>query len=61
MEQFQSEWLRQPESVRRTGSVAIGVAHAVIRLNALYLEFFVLPSQKTEPREEVSSPVTSTD
>jgi len=48
LELFQSNWNRQPESVRRSGSIASGVAHAVIRLNALYLEYFVLPAEKAD-------------
>jgi hypothetical protein len=59
LEQFQSDWNRQPEHVRRSGSIASGVAHAVIRLNALYLDFFVLPSEKVDTREEITSPVVS--
>jgi hypothetical protein len=61
VDRFQSDWNRQPESLRRSGSVASGVAHAVIRLNTLYLEFFGLPSRKTEQRQEALSPAISTD
>jgi hypothetical protein len=59
LEQFQSDWNRQPELMRRSGSIASGVAHSIIRLNALYLEFFVLPVKKTENRDEVISPIFS--
>ncbi len=52
IEQLQSDWSLQPEAVRRSGSVASGVAHAIIRLNALYLEFFVLPAKKPETRDD---------
>jgi len=45
LEQFQTDWSRQPESVRRSGSLATSVAHAIIRLNTLYLDFFVLPAE----------------
>ena len=45
LEQFQAEWARQPDAVRRSGSLATGVAHAIIRLNTLYLDFFVLPAE----------------
>jgi hypothetical protein len=45
LEQFQADWARQPEAVRRSGSLAIGVAHAIIRLNTLYLDFFMLPAE----------------
>ncbi len=61
VDRFLSDWNRQPESLRRSGSIASGVAHAVIRLNTLYLEFFVLPSRKTEPRQEALNPAISTD
>jgi len=43
LQQFQSDWKRQPEPVIRSGSVAVSVAHAVTRLNALYREFFAAP------------------
>ena len=56
IEQLQSDWNLQPEAVRRSGSVASGVAHAIIRLNALYLEFFVLPGKKPEIRDDPISP-----
>ena len=45
LETFQTDWFRQSEAVRRTGSLATGVAHAIIRLNTLYLDFFVLPAE----------------
>ena len=45
LEQFQADWFRQSDAVRRTGSLATGVAHAIIRLNTLYLDFFVLPAE----------------
>ena len=59
LQQFQSDWNRQPEIMRRSGSIASSVAHSIIRLNALYLDFFVLPSEKSETREAVVSPVVS--
>ena len=40
LEQFQANWGRQPETVRRSGSIATSVAHALMRLNDLYIEFF---------------------
>jgi hypothetical protein len=55
LEQFQADWARQSEAVRRSGSIAPGVAHAIIRLNALYLDFFALPAEKTETREEITA------
>ena len=50
-EDFRSQWSRQPEAVRRSGSVAISVAHAIARLNALYEEFFALPPEPAENEE----------
>jgi hypothetical protein len=32
------------------------MAHAIIRLNALYLEFFVLPSENKKARESAMDP-----
>jgi hypothetical protein len=55
LEQFQADWSRQSDTVRRSGSIATAVAHAIIRLNTLYLDFFVLPAEKPEVREEVTS------
>ncbi|MGD2129727.1 MAG: hypothetical protein PVJ17_10530 [Lysobacterales bacterium] len=54
LEQFQAEWTRQPEAVRRSGSPAVSVAHALLRLDALYREFFVLPRTNTQKRIELS-------
>jgi hypothetical protein len=45
LDQFQADWSRQSDAVRRSGSLATGVAHAIIRLNTLYLDFFVLPAE----------------
>jgi hypothetical protein len=41
LEQFQANWSRQPETVRRSGSIATSIAHALMRLNDLYIEFFM--------------------
>jgi hypothetical protein len=41
-EEFRARWNRQPEVVRRSGTVTINVAHAIARLNELYLEFFAV-------------------
>jgi len=40
---FNVQWDQQSKPVRRTGSVALSVAHAITRLNALYQAFFALP------------------
>ncbi len=45
LDQFQADWARQSNAVRRSGSIATSVAHGLIRLNALYLDFFVLPAE----------------
>jgi len=47
--QFQSVWKQQPEAVVRSGSVAVTVAHAISRLNALYREFFAAPPPVSAP------------
>jgi hypothetical protein len=43
LDRLQAVWSRQPEAVRRSGSSALSLAHAMTRLNALYYEHFVLP------------------
>ena len=47
--EFRAKWNRQPKAARRTGSVALSVAHAIVRLNALYQAFFAIPPTPTEP------------
>jgi hypothetical protein len=54
LEAFQAAWNRQPEVVRRSGSVSTIVAHALMRLNALYLDFFAVPAEPVEVRAEVT-------
>ena len=54
LERFQALWGRQPEAVRRSGTNAISVAHAITRLNSLYIEFFV-----ARPRERQAERVIS--
>jgi hypothetical protein len=49
MERLETVWNRQPEVERRSGSVAVSVAHAVTRLNDLHHEFFVSPRSAPEP------------
>ena len=58
LERFQAEWARQPDAVRRTGSISSTVAHAMIRLNSLYREFFRFPARPAE-NAEVIEPVGS--
>jgi hypothetical protein len=43
LDRLQAVWSRQPEAVRRSGSSALSMAHAMTRLNALYHQHFVLP------------------
>ncbi|MBT8047806.1 MAG: hypothetical protein KJO92_05285 [Gammaproteobacteria bacterium] len=57
LEEFRSDWNRQPDVLRRSGAISSGVAHAIIRLNALYTEFFISPSESAEPM----NPVVSSD
>jgi len=45
LERFQALWARQPEAVRRSGTSAVVVAHALARLNALYNEYFAAPAR----------------
>lgn len=52
LDRFQAEWGRQSDAVRRSGSIATSVAHAIIRLNALYLDFFVLPAEDQNAANE---------
>ena len=49
LEQMYETWNRQPETVRRTGSVATSLVHAIIRLDALYRDFFAPASQPPPP------------
>lgn len=50
----QREWRRQPELVRRTGSVAGSLAHAMMRLDALYRAYFA-----SQPDTLASAPAES--
>jgi hypothetical protein len=40
LEAFRSLWTRKPDDVRRSGQVAVGVAHSLVRLNDLYSRYF---------------------
>lgn len=50
LQDFRTDWGRLPEDVRRNGLVANSVAHALIRLNTIYQEFFGLRSNQPPPR-----------
>jgi hypothetical protein len=43
-------WAKQPEAVRRQGSVPISLMHALTRINILYREFF---DSRPEPLQEI--------
>ena len=40
LERLEQAWRAQPELIRRTGSVASGLAHAMMRLDTLHQRFF---------------------
>ena len=54
LERFQAQWNRQPEAVRRSGTAAIGMAHALTRLNSLYFEFFDRALTQRQPADAVT-------
>lgn len=43
LEAFREAWRSQPESVRRRGSIADSVSHALVRLDAIQKRFFATP------------------
>ena len=43
-------WLKQPEAVRRQGSVPAGLMHAMTRIHILYRQFF---TSRPEPLQEI--------
>ena len=47
---FREVWLKQPESVRRQGSVPVSLMHALTRINLLYRQFFIY---RPEPLQEI--------
>lgn len=47
LEEFQVSWNRLPDPVRRSGSIAISLAHAIVRLDSLYFDFFVQAPEQT--------------
>ena len=54
--QFTTLWIHQSKSMRSSGSVALSVAHAITRLNALYQAFFALPPNPAENDELARTP-----
>ena len=57
LDRFQAKWRLQPEAVRRNGTVAVTLAHALMRLNALYAKYFALPSAPDEELQVSPGPV----
>ncbi len=57
LKEFTSVWIHQSKPVRSSGSVALSMAHAITRLNALYQEFFALPPSPAENEEPDQTPV----
>jgi hypothetical protein len=55
LDRLQTLWRRQPEAVRRSGTVTAAMAHALVRLNALYAEYFRAPDAAVP--EAVTPPV----
>ena len=55
--EFNDQWIRQSKPMRRSGSVALSVAHAITRLNALYQAFFALPASPPESEDPIRTPV----
>ncbi len=51
LKEFTDLWIHQSKPMRRSGSVALSVAHAITRLNALYQAFFALPASPAENDE----------
>jgi hypothetical protein len=49
VESMRGAWSRQPEAVRRMGSAAISLVHAIVRLDALHRDFFEPPAEPPQP------------
>ena len=49
LEAFRRDWRALPESVRRRGSVADSVSHAIVRLDAIHDQFFAAPAEAAPP------------
>jgi hypothetical protein len=50
VETFRSEWRALPETIRRRGSIADSVSHALVRLQAINDQFFAEPSEPVASR-----------
>ncbi|MDX1379769.1 MAG: hypothetical protein R3233_01545 [Xanthomonadales bacterium] len=60
LDRLQALWSRQPEVIRRSGSTAVSVAHAMARLDALHDEFFVQPRRAATPAAIITTPAPVT-
>lgn len=49
LQAFQAQWRALPEVVRRNGSIAESLSHALVRLNALYDKHFARPAEPRDP------------
>jgi hypothetical protein len=43
LQEFAATWMNQPEIVVQSGSISTSMAHALLRLNALYRDYFSVP------------------
>jgi len=50
LEQLRVSWLKQPEAVRRQGSIPASLMHALTRINVLYRRFF---TSRPAPLQEI--------
>lgn len=58
LQRVEQVWRGQPELIRRTGSVAGSLAHAMMRLNALYLAHFAAPPETAQGAQPEPPSVT---
>jgi hypothetical protein len=59
LERFHSVWRNQAEAVLRTGTVSSSLGHAMMRLNALYWDYFAAPSPP--PADNLPDPMAAID
>jgi hypothetical protein len=58
-DRFAQDWGAVPDPVRRTGSVALPVAYAMLRLNEIHRRFFALPEPVLVPESSVPGEPTA--
>ncbi len=58
LESLQAAWREQPEARLRTGSVAIGLAHALMRLDQVYRTYFLAAPETPETGDPSEAPET---